>query len=246
MRRPRRNHTAAFEAKVAIAALKSDEMLAALAERFDIDPNQITQWRERRERVIVTIQPSSARVAKSSGMAVFSFDFCAVARCPRTSPAPAAKALTRCSGVASDLARAATGLAFDGGPRVSTKAGCNRPDPAAEGRFKLVRVNQAEQAPEGVVRGNAIFRPQVAAQPIQPFLCPQLNLNKRVGPNQYPIDGNDQQLDQVVFDLASLPGVGNRDEYIRQPQFASRLHGIPKKTENYTNQAIVNSPRATR
>jgi len=42
-----------------------------------------------------------------------------------------------------------------------------------------------------------------------------------------------------VFDLAGLPGVGNRDEYIRQPQFASRLHGIPKKTENYTNQAIA-------
>ena len=35
MRRPRRNHTAAFKAKVAIAALKGDETLAALAERFD-------------------------------------------------------------------------------------------------------------------------------------------------------------------------------------------------------------------
>ena len=39
MRRPRRNHTAAFKAKVAIAALKGDETLAALAERFDIHPN---------------------------------------------------------------------------------------------------------------------------------------------------------------------------------------------------------------
>ena len=33
MRRPRRNHTAAFKAKVAIAALKGDETLATLAER---------------------------------------------------------------------------------------------------------------------------------------------------------------------------------------------------------------------
>ena len=36
MRRPRRNHTAAFKAKVAIAALKGDETLAALAEKFDV------------------------------------------------------------------------------------------------------------------------------------------------------------------------------------------------------------------
>ena len=35
MRRPRRNLTAAFKAKVAIAALKGDETLAALAEKFD-------------------------------------------------------------------------------------------------------------------------------------------------------------------------------------------------------------------
>jgi len=36
MRRPRRNHSAAFKAKVALAALKSDQTLAQLAERFDV------------------------------------------------------------------------------------------------------------------------------------------------------------------------------------------------------------------
>ena len=43
MRRPRRNHTAVFKAKVAIAAIKGDQTLAQLTERFDVHPNQITQ-----------------------------------------------------------------------------------------------------------------------------------------------------------------------------------------------------------
>ena len=45
MKCPRRNHSAAFKAKVTLAALKSDQTLAQLAERFDVHPNQITQWK---------------------------------------------------------------------------------------------------------------------------------------------------------------------------------------------------------
>jgi transposase len=45
MRRPRRNHSAAFKAKVALAALKGDRTLATLAQQFDVHPNQITQWK---------------------------------------------------------------------------------------------------------------------------------------------------------------------------------------------------------
>jgi len=45
MRRPRRNHSSVFKAKVAIAAVKGDRTLAELAEQFDVHPNQITQWK---------------------------------------------------------------------------------------------------------------------------------------------------------------------------------------------------------
>lgn len=45
MRRPRRNHTAAFKAKVAVAALRGDKTLIQLAQQFDVDANQITQWK---------------------------------------------------------------------------------------------------------------------------------------------------------------------------------------------------------
>jgi transposase-like protein len=45
-RRPRRNHTSAFKAKVAIAAIKGDRTLVQLAEQFDIHPNQISSWKD--------------------------------------------------------------------------------------------------------------------------------------------------------------------------------------------------------
>jgi transposase-like protein len=43
MRRRRRNHSAAFKANVALAAIKGDHTLVQLAKRYDVHPNQITQ-----------------------------------------------------------------------------------------------------------------------------------------------------------------------------------------------------------
>jgi transposase len=48
-RRPRRNHTPTFKAKVALAAVKGDRTIAQLAEQFDIHPNQITAWKTQLE-----------------------------------------------------------------------------------------------------------------------------------------------------------------------------------------------------
>ncbi len=47
MRRKRRNHSSAFKAKVALAAIKGDRTLAELAEQFDVHANQIQDWRRR-------------------------------------------------------------------------------------------------------------------------------------------------------------------------------------------------------
>jgi transposase-like protein len=44
-KRPRRKHTPAFKAKVALAAIKGQNTLAELAQHFDVHPNQITQWK---------------------------------------------------------------------------------------------------------------------------------------------------------------------------------------------------------
>ena len=39
-RRSRRNHSPAFKAKVALAAVRGDRTLSELAEQFDVHPNQ--------------------------------------------------------------------------------------------------------------------------------------------------------------------------------------------------------------
>jgi transposase-like protein len=44
-RRPRRSHTPAFKAKVALAAVKGEKTLAELAQQFDVHANRITTWK---------------------------------------------------------------------------------------------------------------------------------------------------------------------------------------------------------
>ena len=45
-KRPRRNHAPAFKAKVALESLKGDQTLVELAERYQVHPNQITDWKK--------------------------------------------------------------------------------------------------------------------------------------------------------------------------------------------------------
>lgn len=45
MKRSRRNHSATFKAKVAVAAIKGDRTLVELSEQFKVHANQIGQWR---------------------------------------------------------------------------------------------------------------------------------------------------------------------------------------------------------
>ena len=44
-RRPRRNHSPAFKAKVALAAIKGEKTMVELAQEFDLHANQIKRNR---------------------------------------------------------------------------------------------------------------------------------------------------------------------------------------------------------
>ncbi|MFC3339851.1 IS3 family transposase [Paracandidimonas soli] len=59
-KRTRRTHSAAFKAKVALAAVKGDRTLAELAQQFDVHPNQITEWKRQ-------LQEKAADVFGSAG-----------------------------------------------------------------------------------------------------------------------------------------------------------------------------------
>ena len=46
MKNKRRNHSAQFKAKVAMAAAKGDKTIAELSSEYEVHPNQITQWKK--------------------------------------------------------------------------------------------------------------------------------------------------------------------------------------------------------
>lgn len=63
-RRPRRNHSPAFKARVALEAIKGEHTLAELAQRHDVHPNQIAQWRSQLLERVAELFASPGRAAE--------------------------------------------------------------------------------------------------------------------------------------------------------------------------------------
>jgi len=63
-RRPRRNHSPAFKAKVAVAALRGDKTMSELVTQFDLHPNQIKQWKDQLQDGVTGVFEDGAKAAK--------------------------------------------------------------------------------------------------------------------------------------------------------------------------------------
>ena len=60
-KRPRRNHSPAFKAKVALDAIRGDKTLAELAKLHDVHPNQITDWKSQMIERAASVFDAEAR-----------------------------------------------------------------------------------------------------------------------------------------------------------------------------------------
>ena len=63
MSKKRRNHSPDFKAKVALAAIKGDETLSELSQRFGINANLIVKWKK------LLLEQSSEVFASGKGLA---------------------------------------------------------------------------------------------------------------------------------------------------------------------------------
>lgn len=73
MTRKRRNHSPEFKAKVALAAAKGDKIVAELAQKYNLHPNQISTWKKELLENAAMIFVSESQLGKDNSETLFPY-----------------------------------------------------------------------------------------------------------------------------------------------------------------------------
>ena len=149
-------------------------------------------------------------------MAVISLDFSSVATWPRAIPSSLAQALTMCSGAEAVAPRRATADRScrrwrRAGPGRRRRSGSRRrssPGSTLEG----LGLEGHEQAADAIARGDAVGQGEELVQPDPPVLGPAMDGRRAIAAADHAADGDDDDIDQQMFAIARVPGVGERLE----------------------------------
>ena len=82
--------------------------------------------------------------------------------------------------------------------------------PGAEAGLEGVRIDQHEDAPEGVVRGNAVGQGQKGSQPAQLVATVERDVVPALRARDHRTHRDDQDVDQPMIDLAGTPRILER------------------------------------
>lgn len=63
MRRPRRNHSAAFKARIALEAIRSEKTVAQIATHHQVHVTQVTAWKNQALEQLATVFDGNAKAA---------------------------------------------------------------------------------------------------------------------------------------------------------------------------------------
>src|SRR5215207_4486882 len=113
------------------------------------------------------------------------------------------------------IERAPERLAIDG-DHLALKAVHERADPGREPALEGIRVDQHEDAPEGVVRGNAVWQVQEGAQPRQFAAAVERDVVPALSTSDHGADCNHQNINQAMLDVALAARIPNNTEMPNQ------------------------------